>query len=140
MNAKRLGSLSMWLATSVALILAIPEVGHTQVQDIVPPQLVELSISPSSIDVTSGPQDVAFTIRATDALSGFSSGSFAIFSPSAGQAKFGSFGAFNRISGDEMDGVYQTVVTFPQFSEAGTWHISGVNLFDVVGNSRFLNE
>src|SRR3989442_12117253 len=32
-------------------------------------------------------------------------------------------GIGRRISGNAQDGVYEAVATFPQFSEAGTWHV-----------------
>jgi len=47
MKKRMLTGLSLLLAASVGLILAMPQRVHTQVQDIIPPSLVELSFSPT---------------------------------------------------------------------------------------------
>jgi hypothetical protein len=139
MKKRMLTGLSLWLATSVGLILAIPARVHTQVQDIIPPNLIELSFSPTSIDVSAGSQTLTVNARITDALSGYQSGSLHFRSPSGQQFRFGDLGPSQRISGDVFDGTYQTTVTLQQFSEAGTWQLN-VFVLDAVGNGRFFTD
>jgi hypothetical protein len=110
-------------------------------EDVTPPELVEFSFSPASIDVSAGSQNVTFTLRITDDVSGFFDSGITLMSQSGQQSNGTSFsGAFNRISGDAQDGVYEVVMTFPQFSEAGTWHIRDVNVRDEARNRRGLSE
>ena len=139
MKKRMLTGLSLWLAASVGLILAIPARVQTQVQDIIPPNLIELSFSPTSIDVSAGSQAITVNARITDALAGYQSGSVHFRSPSGQQLRFGDLGTNQRISGDAFDGNYQTTVTLQQFSEAGTWMLN-VFVIDAVGNSRFLTD
>ena len=63
MKKRMLTGLSLLLATSVGLILAMPQRVHTQVQDIIPPSLVELSFSPNNIDVSTASQVIAVNVR-----------------------------------------------------------------------------
>ena len=110
-------------------------------EDVTPPELVEFSFSPTSIDIRGGDQGVTVTLRITDDLSGLnSSGGMTFRSPSGGQSASGGFGPFSRISGDAQDGVYEAFPVFRQFSEAGTWRVTHVFMRDLVGNSISLNE
>ena len=139
MQKRMLTVLSLWLTTAVAMILTLSERAHTQVQDIIPPDLIELSFSPNNIDVSTASQVITVSARITDALSGYQSGSLHFRSPSGQQLRFGDLGPSQRISGDAFDGTYQTTVTLQQFSEAGTWQLN-VFLIDAVGNSRFFTD
>ena len=106
----------------------------TAQEDTAPAQLVEFSFSPTNIDVSGEAQTVIVTLRITDNLSGFSGGGFAFVSPSGQQTRGYNFGHVERISGTDLDGVYQLSLVFPVFSEAGTWRVQGLVLFDQVGN------
>ncbi|MFY9556602.1 MAG: hypothetical protein WAV47_17960, partial [Blastocatellia bacterium] len=139
MSNKKLGSPSLWLVTFVALLFASPGSVNSQVQDVTPPSLIELSFSPTSIDVGAGSQTVTVNARITDALAGYQSGSVHFRSPSGQQLRFGDLGTAQRISGDALDGTFETTVTFQQFNEAGTWMLN-VFLIDAVGNSRFFTD
>jgi hypothetical protein len=55
---------------------------NAQVHDTTRPQLLSFSFNPTTVDVSSSPQTVTFTMRITDDLSGFSYGSFLLSSPS----------------------------------------------------------
>jgi len=124
---------------AVLLFLVAPVTTIAQ-QDTTPPVLLELSFTPTAIDTTNSSQDVTVTARFTDALSGFSDGCVYFSSPSQALNRVGCFGSYNRISGDALDGVYQTTVTFQQFIEAGTWHITYFYANDFIGNQRVYNE
>jgi hypothetical protein len=45
------------------------------------------------------------------------------------------FGDRERISGDKLDGVYQSTITMPAFSEQGTWKIDYLFLADNARNT-----
>src|SRR5262245_42378433 len=107
--------------------------------DTMPPQLVTLSRSPASVDVTAGAQVVTFTMRITDNLSGVDSSSGSIqanfLSPSGLQSTVG-FAPFQP--GVILDGVFSMPVRFPRYAEPGTWTIFRLHLSDNAGNSTFL--
>ena len=106
----------------------------SQVEDILPPELIFFDFTPTTIDVSSSDQNVLFTFRITDDLSGFYSCSFGMRSPSGEQARIGTVWSTHRISGDEFDGIYEYTLTFPQLSEGGTWYVDYIVIHDVVGN------
>jgi abortive infection bacteriophage resistance protein len=104
-------------------------------EDLTPPVLTGLSINPVSIDTDASPQDVTFTFSITDDLSGFEHATFFIRSPSSSQAHYGYVTLDHLVEGNPLDGVYDFVIEIPQNSEAGTWHIQRVCLFDDVTNT-----
>jgi hypothetical protein len=122
-------------------LLIAPWEASTQVQDTTPPQLVAFSYSPMSIDTSSGSQDVTFTARITDNISGFLAGGLSFRSPSGQQFRGTSFQYPNNLtSGTAQDGTYQFLISFPQFSEAGTWRIDNMGIIDQVGNNPRFTE
>lgn len=108
--------------------------------DLAPPDLVEFSFDPTSIDVSTAAQNLTLTLRISDTLSGFEFGNFLFLSPSGQQVISGGYNAPNRVSGDSLDGVYQVSAHIPQFSEAGTWRVIQIFLRDRVGNTIVLGE
>src|SRR5687768_29502 len=108
--------------------------------DLAPPDLVEFSFNPTSIDVSAGAQNLTLTLRISDTLSGFEFGNFLFLSPSGQQVLSGGYNFSNRVSGDSLDGIYQVSASVPQFSEAGTWRVIQIFLRDPVGNSIVLGE
>lgn len=111
-----------------------------EVEDRVAPELVAFDFTPKSIDTSAGPQSVTFTMRVTDDLSGMRSFSWYVESPSKNQLVNGVAWTGEHISGDALDGVYQSSVEFPQYSEQGTWHVTYVWSYDNVDNRRAYNE
>jgi hypothetical protein len=91
------------------------------------PQLLALAVSQTSYDTSTEPVTLTFTAHITDNLSGlhdmFVGGGGAVVS----------FSADNRISGDALDGVYQTSTTIPQYTPPGTSDLQ-VTMQDNVGN------
>ena len=142
--------LALWVVLLLAILaVAAPAEVTAQVSDTTPPELVGFSFSPTTIDVSGGAQAVTVTLRITDDVSGFGFGIVQFASPSfaplAGQVRSATFNSGNRISGDARDGVYEVSVSFPQFSEAGTWRTGGLGLSairmdDQAGNISFLSE
>jgi len=100
---------------------------------------VSLSIEPSVIDVTTnvgGAAAITITVRITDDASGFRNGQIQFTSPSGEQIVATGFFAGNRISGTDLDGVYQErmwvpPLTIPSFvPERGTWTVSFLSVID----------
>jgi hypothetical protein len=105
--------------------------------DTAAPQLAAFSFAPTTINTSGGPASITFTLHITDDLSGLNWGVVSTWSPSGEQRVLGGI-AYNRISGTAQDGVYQVVVTFPQFSEAGVWRVYAVEAKDAVDNYLLL--
>jgi len=109
--------------------------------DITAPTLHSLSLSPASVDTSTGDKTITVTARVSDDLAGFTGGhqspsSFALNfrSPSRGQYVSAWFNDSHRISGDQLDGTYQNVLTIPAFAEQGTWTVDTLQLADNAGN------
>jgi hypothetical protein len=137
MNKKSL-STSVWLGIFVFFSLLVSTNVIGQVQDTTPPSIVGFSFTPDSVNVSAGDQTITITLRIIDDITGFGQGSFCFTSPSAGQYACASIN--NRISGDALDGIYQTWVTIPPLSESGVWHFSHGLLYDQLPNTRGLSE
>jgi hypothetical protein len=113
--------------------------------DTTPPRLAGFSFSPTSVDTSGGPATIAVTAHITDDLSGNAgngftgSGSQVFFVEPDGQRNFAMFSDGQRISGTNVDGVYQYQMTVPQCSAQGTWTTQSFSLVDNAGNSQSLN-
>ena len=92
------------------------------------PQIGTPTVTPSSVDVSSGARDVTVTVPITDNLSGVFRVWAYLFSPSnlahAGTQAGGT--EFSLSSGTRLNGVWQGLITIPQSSEAGDWRLSVV--------------
>lgn len=105
-------------------------------QDLTPPDVVEIGFNPATVDVSGADQVVTITLRVTDDLSGFGYSHASLISPSGKQTIY--LGYIPRVSGTALDGVYQTKVTLPKYSEGGTWYVSYLYLYDQAKNYRYL--
>ncbi len=108
-------------------------------QDTEPPEVVSFNFDPKSVDASTSSQEITITARTTDDLSGLDQGSIGFYSPSQSQSANAWFSSHQRISGDELDGVYECKMTLPQYSEAGTWKLDYISAYDEVGNRRRLS-
>lgn len=127
------------LLALVTLLLVSPSLVPTVMaqSDTQPPQLVGMSFSPSSVDVTSSAQTVTFTVRLTDNLAGLSLGSIGLRSPSGLQNPSGSTGFVSPTG--ILDRTFNVPVQIQRYSEPGTWTVSSVFLSDQAGNFVVLN-
>ncbi|MFC1762660.1 hypothetical protein ACFL6U_11340 [Planctomycetota bacterium] len=116
------------------------EIEVISISDSSPPTLVELSFNPTSLDVTTGPQDVTISLRLTDDVSGFKQLYCYIYSPSQNQRIEFYMDSSNRISGDAVDGVYQVDVTFGYGSESGMWFFGLIEFTDNLNTTRYLYQ
>lgn len=111
-----------------------------QISDATPPQVTELSVSPSEVDTENGAQTVTVTMRLTDDLSGVSA-----FNDQGGQIVQVELRPLigtqvvtcwpSRDFGDDRDGVYSATVTLPHSVKEGIWQIDRLLLSDKIGNS-----
>jgi hypothetical protein len=115
----------------LAVELSVPAASAQDV-DTAPPQLVNFTFSPTSIDVSAAPQTVTATVQVTDDLSGVSFFQATFQSPTSQQSQFSTS---SRIAGDPLNGTFQGTLSFPRFSQNGTWTLTTLRLQDQAGNS-----
>lgn len=124
--------------------------------DTTPPKPVSFDFEPKVVDLTKADQNITFTIRLEDDLSGVSDGigispSYVRFvSPSGDRDAVVLFRASSGepvgnnqndlVLGDMLKGTYVNNVTLPQYGESGEWHIDYFFVVDNVGNSKFIKE
>ena len=104
--------------------------------DTVAPTLTTYDFGPTFIDTSAGPRTLTTTVTATDDLSGIWAAYVNFRSPSGNQLQF----SFNSqlLSGTPLNGTLTGTVTFPQFSEAGTWKVENLFFYDRVFNYKLL--
>lgn len=105
--------------------------------DTTTPQLVNFSFSPIFIESSSGPEIVTVTMNVTDVPAGVEFVAAGFESTTGGQVNSDTVTAPS--AGDRSDGTWKPAIDFPQFSEAGHWTVSFVQLQDAVGNLLRLN-
>jgi hypothetical protein len=116
----------------------------TSVPDTTPPTLTGLSITPSSINVSNGPQSVTFSLSLTDSQSGvafpcqpFCSDTLQFIGPTGDQILQEYPYNVHLKSGTIKAGVWEVTVTFPQYAAPGNWNFE-LAVSDSVGNFAFL--
>jgi len=141
-EGERLSCSYRFLAFVACLLLVQTGFG----EDTEPPNVLSFDFDPKAVDASASSQMITFTARLTDDLSGVSgkSGGFptqARFrSPSGNQFQTVIFWPpQNLVSGDELDGIYESSITLPQFSESGIWQLHYFSLYDNVANRRELS-
>jgi hypothetical protein len=103
----------------------------TSNQDTQPPVLTGFTFSPMTVNTTNSSAAVTLTAQATDNLSGVQQIDMAFRSPSGAQE----VGAGLQLSsGTDLNGTWTSTTTIPAYSEAGTWTVYYVDMFDNVGN------
>jgi hypothetical protein len=89
------------------------------VSDQLPPELVSLELSSSSIDVSDKSQDVVITANWKDVLLGVMDADVELISPSGNTL----WGWFEPVSGSAKNGNYSSTITVPRYSESGIWKL-----------------
>jgi hypothetical protein len=92
------------------------------------PKLTGFSRTPATVDVTSAPGTVEFTVSATDAGPGMKE--VIVFLDPPARDRFWTCRATTPASGTPRDGVWKCTITVPQGAEAGTWIISQITFID----------
>ncbi|MET0397141.1 MAG: Ig-like domain-containing protein [Longimicrobiaceae bacterium] len=96
------------------------------------PKLTGFSRTPASVDVTSAPGVVEFTVSATDAGPGVRAVTVSVDPPTLG-GRYWSCTTTSPWSGTPRNGVWKCTITVPQGAEAGTWKIIQIDLTDEAG-------
>lgn len=111
-------------------------------EDVMPPQLLDVELSTTSVDTSTEEQMIFVTARIVDDLAGYGeldSHADAFFaSPSETQHVSASFRTGDRIAGNEFDGIYLTYMTVPHGAEQGTWTLVSFHLMDKARNRQSL--
>ncbi|MCX6973029.1 MAG: MBG domain-containing protein [Verrucomicrobia bacterium] len=84
------------------------------------PELNALSVSTSSVNVSSGSQELTITVKWSDALSGVEYSGIELRSPSGNQTVWCDL---EKVSGTAKDGIYEATVEIPRYAEAGEWNL-----------------
>lgn len=95
------------------------------------PKLTSFTYSTNTVNVSNGPQQIDFTIIATDNLSGIKRAYVYAYSPSGQQYEFG---WASLTSGSYLNGVYKGTIEIPQYAETGQWSFTYIYIEDNVGN------
>jgi len=109
-------------------------------EDTSPPDILGFDFDPKSLNTTASSADITFTAHLADDQSGLESAHALFFSPSRSESLSISFYPRDRVSGTDLDGIYERSVTLPRYSEQGTWSLEYAWLTDRVGNTRELNR
>jgi hypothetical protein len=99
------------------------------IEDTTPPNLTSVTHAPTVVNTESGPATVTVTLSGTDDLSGMRGFHVYYVSPS-GYWVWGAPGCNGQSC------TVSTELTFPQYSEAGIWRLSGITVHDAIGNDR----
>jgi hypothetical protein len=139
---------SIVTAISTALLLAAVVLFGTigdsgAAVDTSAPVLAALSMTPTTVDSSSGPAVVTITARLTDerspSIGGTAPLSRVILTGPGGQQQATAYlSQAQRISGNATDGVYRATLSIPWHAAPGAWNASAV-LVDISGNTRTLS-
>jgi hypothetical protein len=100
-------------------------------QDITPPALATFDFTPKTISTSNGSATVAVSFGVTDDLSGATYVQAGFRSPSGTVFRYGSSSFAASLN---QTGSFE--ISFPQFSESGTWILDNVYVTDAIGNNR----
>ena len=98
--------------------------------DSVPPQLLDFSASPRTIDTADGPQTITFRAHLTDDFSGVNPNriSLSISQPNGDSAGIVGGTPWTLISGTERDGIWESTHTLGQYAVQGTYRVDFVTV------------
>ena len=102
--------------------------------DTTPPELKSLQFSPATIDTSRGTAAVTLSFSATDDASGVNYFEATFLDPSGGAHHSASLKFAPTVASTNS-----VTITFPRFSDSGTWTLSRVFLSDAAGNTLLLD-
>lgn len=138
-NLTRSGLFIGNLALFVVAILSLTSRAAAQNSDTIPPQVSDFSLSSSLIDTTGEAQTITVALRVIDNDKGVNMVAVRFRSASGNQFVNAFITAQQRVSGDNKDGIYNAVVTFPQYSKAGMWNVLEIEARDEANNYKTFN-
>ena len=114
----RVGNWNSYWGDSLAALGGGNSIEQVGAGDAAAPEILSLSVDRTTIDTSTGAQEVSFSAHVTDVGTG-------IWGVSAGLNHDGTDQnrsvVLERISGDEFDGIYSGTVTVPRWSAQGNW-------------------
>ena len=136
MNRTRLaiGFLVLVIALTACSRTVETSISTSPWQDITPPELIEVSLDLSEVDVSGEDREITVTARVTDDLSGVDLAEFHFVGPTMRQEATATLESV--LFGLITDGEFVGNLTLPRYSEAGTWRLERVSVVDHVGNRR----
>src|SRR5258706_8933273 len=114
----------------LAAIAALPVLAS----DTTTPTLTSFTFTPMAVNTTPDSATVIVTAHLTDDLSGVNAAGVYFSSPSTEHSVGTSLAL---MSGTNLNGTFQGTMTVPAYSEAGTWTIGYVYVFDAVNNQNY---
>jgi hypothetical protein len=128
------------LTTNNLVSLGLPtDLVVTSTPDSQGPTVSNIAVAPAIIDTSAAPQTITFQASVVEDVAGVDPFRtfLLVLSPSGQQFWFATLSTL--VSGDALNGVWGGSITFPQYSEAGNWVISSVQMTDLAANQSFLN-
>ena len=138
---------SLCLLSVCCLAALLVVVAPAKAEDTTPPQITAFSVTPSEVNTESADQTLSVTMTLTDDQAGLSwspgaPGNLACCSitllPLIGTQNAWC-GLLDRISGDELNGVYSGTIVLPKGSKEGVWRVARLELWDKIGNEAVLD-
>lgn len=118
-------------------MFAYSEITHAT--DNISPELIGFDFTPKVVNVSDSAQEITFTARITDNLSGVGDDTQVRFrSPSGNQEIMIYFWPTTLVSGSLTNGIFEQTVSMPRYSEAGTWTVSDAALRDEADNMNWM--
>ncbi|MFF2029683.1 hypothetical protein [Arthrobacter sp. NPDC058192] len=100
--------------------------------DVTGPVMVSSTVTPTSLNIATGPATVKVTVRLTD-RTGASEPAVTLGHDATGQSQ--GFGTMTLVSGTPKDGTWERTMTIPKGSATGTWKVTLFPLDDTLGNT-----
>ncbi|MGO4230349.1 hypothetical protein AB4Y72_15985 [Arthrobacter sp. YAF34] len=100
--------------------------------DVAGPVMVSSTVTPTSLNITTGPATVKVTLRLTD-QTGAREPVVTLDNDATGQSQ--GFGAMTLVSGTTRDGTWERTMTIPKGSATGIWKVMLFPLDDTLGNT-----
>lgn len=139
------------MLVSLMFPTAMAAIGSTG--DTTPPSVISFYFEPKVVDVSSGSQNITFTVRLIDDLSGISDGEIDGTAIIPSQARFYSesgnnyltvefrspsngpkFNKSNLVYGNKLNGIYVSNMVVPKHAEIGNWTLDYFSVIDEAGN------
>jgi hypothetical protein len=120
-------------------------IDQTGAGDTTAPQLLALTVAPTTVDTNTAAATLSVTARVADDLAGVSSGTSVSASqvvlrgPTGAHRVRANLGRSQLVGGDALDATFSVQVNLPRWSEQGAWIVEKVTLVDEVGNQRLVD-
>ncbi len=82
-----------------------------------------LDVTPGGVDFSVRAAVDTVTLQVTDAVAGFQSGDLEVTDPTGRTTGSLSFSMGERVSGDNLNGIYQIPIAIPRYALPGTWTV-----------------